>query len=400
MNSQFRNLIAFLPVYLLISVPFLSNGYASGIIDPSTQWHLQMVGAEAAWNYTQGSSDIVVAIIDSGVDIDHPDLINQTWTNPGELPNNGIDDDANGYVDDVNGWDFRDNDNNPRPGHPHGTKVAGIMAADDDNHVSVGIAPQTSIMAIRFLDDNNGFYSWDWDIFINAIDYAINNGADIIHLSIQAYDVPPFSFHEAILRAYETGIVIVGVVGNVFSKFDLTCNCLVQWTHVTYPGNYSEVIAVTAVESNKNIASFSTTGSQTEISAPGSEVYTIQPQSSNLSLGSGTSFAAPLVSGAIALMLSLNRTLSIETIRNILHKSSVDLGKAGKDPIYGYGLLNASAALNMVIQEHNGTIPIPLNSTRPSTSFTGSLATDLQTYAVIIGIFYMVTIVRRRRKKG
>jgi len=210
-------------------------------LNPDFQWHLMEIGAEEAWNYTRGNQEITVAVIDSGLDFSHPDLSNQSWVNLEEIENNGIDDDGNGYIDDINGWDFRDNDNNPSPGHHHGTFVAGLIAADDDNNLSVGIAPNVKLMDLRFLDNNNAFGGGDWGMFADAIDYARENGAHIIHLSIQAYGIPPSSFHSAIKRAYESDIVIVSVTGN-------------NEDHVTYPGNYSEVIAVSAITKEREIA--------------------------------------------------------------------------------------------------------------------------------------------------
>ncbi|MFW9780341.1 MAG: S8 family serine peptidase [Candidatus Heimdallarchaeota archaeon] len=390
MESAIRISTTLLSIFLFIHGSFLCRGISSSITSSDIQWHLEMVGAEAAWNYTQGSPAIVVAIIDSGIDIDHPDLFNQTWTNPGEIAGNGLDDDSNGYVDDMIGWDFRDDDNDPRPGHPHGTKVSGILVADDDNHLSVGIAPKIRIMALRFLDDNNQFAADDWDMFIDAIDYAVNNGAKIIHLSVQAIGIPPQSFHDAIERAYSNGVAIVGVTGNKLFAND---------EGVSYPGAYSEVIAVSAVNKTKGIAFFSLTGDQNEICAPGQDIPTIIPDSPDIVLGIGTSFAAPLVSGTIALMLSLNSTLSIPKVREILHNTSTDLGSVGKDQDYGYGLLNVSAALNTVIREHNGTIPTFSDSIQSTKSTTRTSMVDLPPFGMILLVLTVLTFIGKRNGK-
>jgi subtilisin family serine protease len=345
---------------IIISTSIISHTYPSkgtNHLDPAYNWHLQEVGIENAWSYTQGNKEIVIAVIDSGIDFNHPDLVNQSWINLGEIPENGKDDDNNGYVDDVNGWDFRSNDNDPSPpfasspppnppaGHYHGTFVAGLIAADNDADISVGVAPNISLMNLRFLDRNNAFSGYDWGMFTDTINYAVANGANIIHLSIQACGIPPDSFHTAIKEAYESGIAIISVTGNI-------PNCSPPNTHVHYPGNYSEVIAVSATSRSREHANFSCFGDQNEICAPGENIYSIYPSINTLNLGNGTSFAAPLVSGTVALMLSLNRYLSIEYIREVLHETSTDLGEIGKDPIYGYGLLNASAALEKVITEY------------------------------------------------
>lgn len=322
----------FLVIFFSLKRPYL---IVNGFINPSTQWNLINVNTEEAWNFTQGNSDITIAIIDSGIDFTHPDLVNQSWINRDELSGNGKDDDSNGYIDDVSGWDFRDGDNDPSPGHEHGTFVAGLIAADDDGHLMVGIAPGIKIMNIRFLDDSNSFSGSDWGMFTEAVNYAVENGADIIHMSIQANGIPPSDFYNSLKSAYEQGVIIVSVTGN-------------NQDHVTYPGNYSEVIAVSATTQSQSIASFSSPGDQNEICAPGADVYSIEPGTLSLRTGSGTSFAAPLVSGTIGLMKSLNKDLSTDKIREILHNTSTDLGEVGKDPIFGYGLLNACKALEEV----------------------------------------------------
>lgn len=334
------------------------------------------VGTDEAWNYTQGRTSIVVAVIDSGIDFTHPDLVNQSWKNSDEVAENGKDDDGNGYVDDITGWDFRDDDNDPSPGHRHGTFVAGLIAADDDNHISVGIAPNIRLMALRFLDNQNRFGGGDWDMFIEAMDYAMNNGADIIQLSIQADGVPPESFHTAVKRAYNKSIAIISVTGN-------------NQDDVTYPGRYSEVIAVSATTKDREIATFSSPGEENEICAPGFNVSSIYPNKWTPQTGSGTSFAAPLVCGAVALMLSLNNTLSVETIRSILHETSIDLGTTGKDPIFGYGLLNVSAALQKVVMEHNnGTTNIPFETTTTTSSNDTVVFDVFSGFWVLILLFY------------
>lgn len=341
-------------------------------LNPDFQWHLMEIGAEEAWNYTRGNHEITVAVIDSGIDFSHHDLSNQSWVNSGEIENNGIDDDGNGYVDDINGWDFRDNDNNPSPGHHHGTFVAGLIAADDDNNLSVGIAPNIKLMDLRFLDNNNAFGGGDWGMFADAVDYARENGAQIIHLSIQAYGIPPNSFYTAIKRAYDSGVVIVSVTGN-------------NEDQVTYPGNYSEVIAVSAITKDREIAFFSSPGDQNEICAPGEDVYSILPGNNEFVKSSGTSYAAPLVSGTIALILSLNSGLTLTEIRSVLHETCIDLGDVGKDPIFGYGLINASAALEKVFIEYN-------NGTSVTTTSTSGETTDKSDNSEFEFMYFSLTV--------
>ncbi|MFX0120512.1 MAG: S8 family serine peptidase [Candidatus Hodarchaeota archaeon] len=372
----------------LLIFGFLAPVKSLSVLDPDIQWNLIDVGVEEAWSYTQGNPNIVVAVIDSGIDNSHPDLVNQTWKNQGEIPDNGLDDDGNGYIDDIIGWDFRDNDNDPSPGHSHGTFVAGLIAADDDNDIIVGIAPNIRLMALRFLDDQNQFGGNDWDMFIEAIEYAVNNGANIIHLSISAYEIPPKSFHTAIKSAYNSGVIVVSVTGN-------------NQDEVTYPGKYPEVIAVSATTKDRKIAFFSSAGDQNEICAPGENISSIFPGISTTRIGSGTSFAAPLVSGAISLILSLNKSLSIEMVRSILHETSTDLGDQGKDPIFGYGLLNVSAALEKVVNEHNnGSIPCISSETDILSSMTSTSSVNKAGLSFIssFGILTLIFLFGKKKR--
>ncbi|MHA1976843.1 MAG: S8 family serine peptidase [Candidatus Hodarchaeales archaeon] len=365
--------IIFIPSFLL----FPQLIYTSS---SSYYWNIQEVGIPDAWEYTQGSPEIIVAIIDSGIDFTHPDMHNSMWENPREIPNNGWDDDQNGYIDDFQGWDFQDNDNDPSPplppvsGSKHGTFIAGLIAADDDNDIFVGVAPKVKVMSLRFLRPDLSFLVSDWPKLVNAIDYAVQQGAKIINLSIQANGIPPNEVYEAIQDAYQAGVTLVGVTGNnVF--------------HVTYPGNYSEVIAVSATTSSRIIADSSATGVQNEICAPGEDVYSISGYKSTVTIGSGTSYAAPLVSGAIALMLSLNPVLTNEEIRLILHESSIDLGDEGKDNIYGFGQLNITSALERVPKDFiTSTAPFPNNKLESDIIVLAIAYTILIT---IVGLFFL-----------
>ncbi|MHA1237044.1 MAG: S8 family serine peptidase [Candidatus Hodarchaeales archaeon] len=337
-KSQFW--IVFLFIVIIFIPPKMIGGTTLEIY-----WNLQDVGIPEAWEYTNGSPDIIVAIIDSGVDVNHPDLMNASWINPGEIPSNGWDDDQNGYIDDIKGWDFcgenqnEDNDPSPPPSTPaskHGTFIAGLIAGDDDNDLFVGVAPNIKIMSLRFLRSDLSFWASDWPNLVKAIDYAVDNGAQIINISMQAYGIPPDYVYEAIQRAYAAGVILVSVTGN-------------NEDHVTYPGNYSEVIAVSATTSTREIADFSSQGDQNEICAPGEDVYSITGYNLSIVTGSGTSYATPLVSGAIALLLSLNSSLSNNEVRTLLQESCIDLGEIGKDPIFGYGLLDIPTLLSKVI---------------------------------------------------
>jgi subtilisin family serine protease len=305
------------------------------IADISFRWGLKKIKAPQAWEMTQGLDDIVVAVIDSGIDHSHISLAGRMWINQDEIPKNNMDDDNNGYIDDVYGWDFRDNDNDSLRGtsiHWHGTFVAGLIAANVDPSGIIGVAPQIKIMDLRFLSSNNYFWESDWDKFIEAVNYAVDNGADIINLSIYSYKTPPPDFHQAIKRAIEHGIIIIGIAGNNSSS-------------VRYPGKYDEVIAVSAIDETDRLASYSNFGPEVEIAGPGTDVSSIVA-GGGYGRSSGTSFAAAHLTGTIALLLSLHPDLSLAQLRDVLAHSSHDLGSPGRDEKFGYGLVNAANALN------------------------------------------------------
>ena len=312
-----------------------SNASAAIIAASAVSWSIERVGAPAAWSITTGSSEIVVAVIDSGIDATLPDLAGCLWTNSDEIAGNGIDDDGNGYIDDLHGWDFRDNDATSLSGtaiHWHGTFVAGLIVAQPDSNEATGVAPDVRVMDLRFLDTRNQFYGRDWEMFAEAIDYAVDNDADIINLSIYCNGTPPAVLERAIRRADQAGVLVVGIAGNNGSNT------------VCYPGSYSSVIAVSATDQDDHLASFSNYGTQVAVCAPGDSVISLYP-GGEIAEGSGTSFAAPHVSAALALILSQNGLLSPEEALAHLVDSATDLGASGPDDEYGSGLINAGPAV-------------------------------------------------------
>ncbi|MDD9951194.1 MAG: S8 family serine peptidase [Zetaproteobacteria bacterium] len=265
------------------------------------QWALKMVGAEKQWEINSSSEDIVVAVIDTGIDYNHEDLAGNIWTNPGELLN-GKDEDGNGFVDDIHGWDFRDNNADPmdetsskNPGH--GTHCAGIIGAVGNNGVGVsGITQKVKIMPIRFLGaDGSG------DLFsaAKAIDYAVQNKAHVISASwgapSQRAQVKPIL--EAIERAGEKGIVFVAAAANNGDSNDRV---------EMYPANagYSHVISVAASDPDDGKPQWSNYGvSSVDIAAPGKDILSTLPSNTYGKL-SGTSMATPLVAGEAAQLIA------------------------------------------------------------------------------------------------
>ncbi len=297
-------------------------------------WNVEQIEAPQAWKQTTGSRDIVVAVIDSGIDWTVPELARSLWTNPGEIPGNGIDDDHNGYVDDVHGWDFRDNDNSSITGSKinwHGTFVAGIIAAQRGAGKVAGVAPGIRLMDVRILDSRNLFYSSDWGKFAKAIDYAVDNGARIINMSIYSNGRPPAVFENALRRAAQHGVIIVGIAGNDGRG------------SVSYPGRYPWVLAVSATDRSDRLARFSNYGSQVAVTAPGDKVLSLFP-GGIAGTGSGTSFAAPHVAGTLALILSANPSLTSSEAINVLEKTSVSLGDPNR---FGAGRIDAERAVSL-----------------------------------------------------
>ena len=337
-GALISNSLAFriLPVRLPLAEPIVAFGEGlKTLYQEPVNWGLRRISAQDAWTITHGRREIVVAVIDSGIDYLIPQLQDCMWTNPGEIPGNGIDDDGNGYIDDVRGWDFRDGDNDSLAGsqlHWHGTFIAGIIAAQPGDAPIVGVAPGVRIMDVRFLDSRNEFSSRDWEAFAGAVNYAVDNGADIINLSIYANAQPPAILERAILRAAQAGVILIGISGNTGQ------------VGVQYPGKYDAVYAVTATTESDLLAGFSTRGPEVALCAPGEAITSFLPGGQS-GTRSGTSFAAAHVTGTLALILSAFPSVSPNQAVDILMGSLTDLGARGTDSSFGRGLINAYEAV-------------------------------------------------------
>jgi hypothetical protein len=257
------------------------------------QWALADISATRAWDIASSARSVVVAVVDSGVFMSHPDLADAIWTNEGEVPDNGLDDDDNGFVDDVHGWDFVDEDADPSPGgtdeySSHGTHVAGIIGATADNGKGIaGVAPNVLVMPVRAMAGRSGRSNWIAD----GIDYAVANGAKVINLSLGgAYSQ---LIDEAIARAWKAGVVVVAAAGNEGASA------------ASFPASsrVPGVIGVAATDAQRGVAAFSNWGPGVDITAPGVSILSTFGGRSYKAL-SGTSMAAPHVSGALALRLA------------------------------------------------------------------------------------------------
>lgn len=252
------------------------------------------IDAPEAWDKQKGQKDIIVSIIDTGIDYNHPDLTANIWINSDEIPNNGVDDDNNGYVDDYRGWDFANNDADPMDDNRHGTHVAGTVGAVGNNATGVvGVNWTVSLMPLKFLRSNGSGSTSD---AIKAIVYATDNGA---HITSNSWGGGGSSqaLKDAIQYASDRGVLFVAAAGNESKDNDENPN---------YPSNYEveNVIAVASTDDEDRLSSFSNYGVVTvDLAAPGEQIYSTLPQNGYGSL-SGTSMATPHTAGAAALVWS------------------------------------------------------------------------------------------------
>lgn len=300
----------------------------------SQQWGLNSVRAPEAWNAGYSGEGVVVAIIDSGVQTDHPDLSSNIWVNADEIAGDGIDNDGNGYIDDRLGWDFVDNDANPYDLNGHGTHVAGIVAAHQNNVGSTGIAWSANVMAIRVLDDEGAGTTFD---VAQGIRYAVDNGAQIVNLSLGG--VFSSSIQSAIAYAAQHNVFVVAASGNAGAS------------EPGYPGlhseSYTNVISVGAYDSNHRIASFSNrvgVSAAIQVDAPGVSIYS-SLTTNRYGYQSGTSMSSPAVAGVAALILSANPDLTALQLRRTLIEGAVN-EIAGSDSIGG---VNAAHSIPLAI---------------------------------------------------
>lgn len=325
------------------------------------QWHLDAIRAPEAWTYTTGDPNIVVAVLDYGVDINHPDLMNNIWTNPNEIPDNGIDDDKNGFEDDVHGWNFVNNNNNPIPNWhfdspygPHGTHCAGLIAAQGNNNLGVtGVTWNCTIMPIRVLPAY-GDCSTLTELE-DGLRYAATQGADVINNSWgMDADCPPI--HDVI-----KDVTLSGGIGRNGKGCVVLFSTGNMGVSPTYPAKYPEVIAVGATDTNDVYWPYSNFGVELDIVAPSGDanvcsgnLWTTDPVGTTgcsmynfTNRMGGTSGACPIVSGVAALILSVDPNLTNIEVRNILLRSAKDLGPSGLDEHYGFGRVDAYTAVCM-----------------------------------------------------
>lgn len=362
-NFNFKRV--FFALILLILLPIVVVAY-----DPleAEQFYLDKINADQAWAITTGENDLVVAVLDTGIDLDHPDIAENIWQNAAEINNDGLDNDNNGFIDDFNGYNFVYDIGDPQPyledgfvpdAVEHGTFVAGIISAIHDNNIAVkGITDKVKIMPLIVLDAYGYGAS---DHVAQAINYAIDNGADVINLSFGGYENND-NLKLAILRAYSNDIPIIAAAGNNATDLAMEED---QIYPICYDANWTKnaLIGVASLNDENQLSDFSNYGGNcVDICAPGEKIVGIvyqdiddfRLQKLTRNDFNGTSFATAMVSGTVALMKSINKYLTVDQINSLLRQSSVNIdfrNNEFRDQL-GYGLLDTYKAVRLTMENY------------------------------------------------
>ncbi|MCG1024849.1 S8 family serine peptidase [Dehalobacter sp.] len=315
--------------------------YRTAVSDPeySYQWGLQRVRADQAWNEGATGQGVIIAVIDTGVDLDHPDLADSSGSNLVKGYNAITRSAAAGAAQDDNG---------------HGTSVAGLIAALNNNQGIIGVAYNAKIMPIKAMDKNG---EGEDAVIADGIIWAVDNGAKIINMSIGS-DEETKILDDALQYAANKGCLLIAASGNVSESTSQAYShqTAAGTSEVSYPAANPNVLAVSAVDSSDVITDFSLTGPEVLLAAPGKRILSDYWSSTETGLGymTGTSIAAPFVTGAAALIWSKYPGLTADQIRQALIESAYDLGQEGRDDNYGYGRLDIYRALKTfgTLQRH------------------------------------------------
>lgn len=330
----------------------------------SRQWYLDAIHAREAWNVATGSRDVIIAVIDSGVDVSHPDLKNNLWTNPDEVPMNGKDDDGDGFIDDVHGWNFVSDSSDVRPVEAHdglheafihGTVVASLIAAQGNDDIGIsGVSWRARIMPLVVIAPDG--YGRDEDI-IDAIHYAVDHGADIINLSLVGYEFNT-QLAQAVHEATSQGVLVVSAAGNSDDLNGQDMDQLPGYPACDKGAAGRGQLTVTALRRNNTKAAYANYGTCVDVSAPGEDLFTAktsyEPFQSGIAAGyvgglSGTSLAAPLVSGLAAVLKAEHPSWSGSELaaRIIATSDPIDVRDSALIGKMGHGRINVWRAVQM-----------------------------------------------------
>ena len=287
------------------------------------KWDLEKTNVKEAWlKFSKGNKNIVVAVIDTGIDTNHPDLKANIWKNPNEIPNNNKDDDGNGFIDDIHGWNFVKNNNKVKDTHGHGTHIAGIIGAVGGNGIGLsGVAPKVSLMALKYYSPNDNGKN-NLRNTVKAIQYAIKNGAHIINYSGGGLDGSEQE-KQAIQKAEKKGILFVAAAGNEKSNMD---------KRKYYPASYqlSNILPVTATDPSDKVLQSSNWGKTVHKSAPGINILSTLPNGKYGRM-TGTSQATAVATGAAVLVMDYYKNTKARfTIKHLKMTGDIKGTLAGK----------------------------------------------------------------------
>lgn len=330
----------------------------------ASQYALSIINAQQAWDLNLNASNAIIAVIDDAIMLTHPDLAPSIWTNPNEIAGDGIDNDINGYVDDVNGWDFANNDNDPNPPSAslsHGTHVSGIASASTDNGTGIAsIGMNAKILPIKIGLDANGSLTGG----PIAVDYAIAMGVDVINMSWGG-SLYSQLYQDLFDIAYMEDIVCVAAAGNASTSFPM------------YPASYNHVISVASTNELDQVSSFSNYGPTVDLAAPGSNIYSTLPTAAQYGNLSGTSMASPCVAGLVALMRDANPLATVDEVEACLI-SSCDPISGSLSTQIGAGRINAYEAM-LCITEPTAVFTSDLTQVCPGNSIS------FYNYSAVVG---------------
>lgn len=296
-------------IYAEPNYVLLPNRVPNDVFYHKYQWNLPMIKMEQSWDISEGSSDVIVAIVDTGIDLHHPEF-------KGKL---------------VGGYNVIKDSHNPNDDNGHGTHVGGIIAARANNRDGIaGITWKSKIMPVKAIGADGSGTAFD---IAQGIRWATDNGARVINLSVGNY-TPSAALQEACTYAYDHNVVLIAATGNDASN------------QPGYPAAYKEVVGVSAVDHNKKFADFSNYGDYVDVVAPGVDIASTYIYNDYAAL-SGTSMACPHVTALASLIVSVNPSLSSKEVMDIIRKTAVDLGDSGRDQYFGYGLIDVKSALQL-----------------------------------------------------
>ena len=299
-----------------------------------SQKDFPLIGMPAAWELSTGSSKVVVAVLDTGVEKSHPDLVDLTF---------------------VSSWNTRTNTTNVRDFYGHGTHVVGTIAAQANNAIGVaGVAPGVTIMPVKVMDDNGQGY---WSDFLEGVDWARTHGASIVNLSLGGTlsASQAAAFQPTFDAAYNAGMLVVAAAGNN------------NRNEAFYPASFNHVVSVAATTNSDAKASFSNYGPNVDLSAPGVSIMSTYP-GSTYKLMSGTSMATPHVVGLAALIRSYHRSYTVDEVEAAMELNAVDLGTPGRDDYFGFGRIEADQALAWIAPDF---VPPSASLASPANGATG-----------------------------